>query len=97
MAVRLSIAHQQFYGRCLLDEIAHGSILLQQVNALVLCDAEIGVDLAVIGDGDQWLGNGAAHQGTYMIGNHASHTVHRTTHHGVGEVVAGIEFLGFCQ
>ena len=77
-----------------MQELVQRAVLLNEVKCLILGDAEISIHHIVVGNGDQRLGNAAAHQGAHMIGNHRRRAVHRTLHLGVAQAVAGVEFLG---
>ena len=55
LAIQLSVVHTQTHHRRLGNEFIYAAILRHQVQGLTLADAEIDIDLRVVGHRDQRL------------------------------------------
>ena len=99
LGILLTVAQAEADGRGLGDELADGTVLRDEVERLVLADAEIDVHLRVVGHRHQRFADVAADERPYMPRYHGGHTADGTLHFGIAQVVASVHLLcpGLCQ
>ena len=83
LVIVLAIAQTEINSWSLGDEFVDGAVLCNEVERLILGDAEIGIHLTVVGHGDQRFADVAADERTHMPGNHRGHAVDRTLHFSI--------------
>lgn len=95
MSKNLAVTHFELHLGHVFNSLLKRTILLQQVKDLIFGQRKISINRTVIGYGHQRFGNTAVHQCSYLVRDHAGHTVDRAFDFSIGQIVTGIDFLGF--